>query len=162
MSEAAEKNMDKYDSYKLAYERIKLALKAGFPLEAIAIEESIISDRYLSFLRRDSDRNYRGLWDLMNSVKTCCQKEHDDVGETLASRVDSWRVQRNGLLHGIVKSDPRTAPQVDANEFVENAMKCANEGKTLARDVCNWHRKRKSAYAAMCDACDEKSSQAVK
>lgn len=46
------KNTIKYYSYRAAYSRMNLAMKSGFYLEAIAIQESIISDRLLSFAVR--------------------------------------------------------------------------------------------------------------
>ena len=41
------KNFAKGESYKDAFERIKLSLEQGFPLEAISLIESILSDRLL-------------------------------------------------------------------------------------------------------------------
>ena len=41
-------NASKYYSYREAWTRIKLAQENGFYLEAIAIQESIISDRLIA------------------------------------------------------------------------------------------------------------------
>jgi len=43
-------NVKKYQSYTYANSKIKLAIVKKFYIEAIAIEESIISDRLISFL----------------------------------------------------------------------------------------------------------------
>lgn len=43
------KNLQKYLSYKEAWTRINKAIKAKYFLEAIVIEESIMSDRLISF-----------------------------------------------------------------------------------------------------------------
>ncbi len=45
-------NVAKYLSYREAWARIKLARRQGFFLEAVTIDESIISDRLLSFLEK--------------------------------------------------------------------------------------------------------------
>ena len=44
------KNYPKYDSYRLAFKMIDDALKCGCPLQAITIEESILTDRLSSTL----------------------------------------------------------------------------------------------------------------
>lgn len=44
-----EKNIQKYDSYKYAYDQIRAAINARFYLEAITIEESILADRLYRF-----------------------------------------------------------------------------------------------------------------
>ena len=45
-------NSEKYESYREAWARIKQAKDNDFFLEAITIQESIISDRLISFLSR--------------------------------------------------------------------------------------------------------------
>ena len=47
-------NRIKYHSYRAACYRMNLAMKKGFYLEAIAIQESVISDRLLSFAIRSN------------------------------------------------------------------------------------------------------------
>ena len=43
-------NHAKYLSYRLARDRMKAAIEADFPLEAVTIAESLITDRLLSFV----------------------------------------------------------------------------------------------------------------
>lgn len=43
-------NQAKYQSWRLAHERMQTAIAAGFPLEAVAIAESLVTDRLLSFV----------------------------------------------------------------------------------------------------------------
>ena len=45
-----QKNKGKGDAYKDAFERIKSSLEQGFPLEAICLIESIMSDRFCRML----------------------------------------------------------------------------------------------------------------
>jgi len=46
-----EKNYTKYESYRFAFDQIDRAIKDGYFLEAITIEESILADRLISFLQ---------------------------------------------------------------------------------------------------------------
>ena len=48
--QAENKNYAKRDSYALAFEMISTAIRHNFPLQAIAVEESIMSDRIWSAL----------------------------------------------------------------------------------------------------------------
>ena len=50
MKKSIKGNAQKYLSFKEAWARIKSAQEAGFYLEAIAIQESIMSDRIISYL----------------------------------------------------------------------------------------------------------------
>ena len=50
MKEQIKGNAQKYLSFKEAWARIKSAQEAGFYLEAITIQESIMSDRITSYL----------------------------------------------------------------------------------------------------------------
>ena len=45
------KQIGKYLSYKMAFERLEESLTEGWLLEALALEESIISDRLMSISR---------------------------------------------------------------------------------------------------------------
>ena len=135
-----EKNMEKYNSYTLAFDRINKALEAEFPLEAIAIEESIITDRLMSFalakgIKIDND-GFLGY--LIKEIK----KIGSDEDKKFMIMIDAWRKQRNEKLHAIVKSKPGTAPVVQAEDFISEAMELARQGKDLARESSNWHRKQ--------------------
>ena len=48
---ATTKNMRKYESYKLAFEMIEDGIANKCPLQSIAIEESIMSDRLWAALK---------------------------------------------------------------------------------------------------------------
>ena len=51
MSQEFQKQIGRYLRYKLAFERLDEALEEGWLLEAISLEESIITDRLLSLLK---------------------------------------------------------------------------------------------------------------
>ena len=143
-SASGKKNMEKHALYSLAFERIDQALAAKFPVEAIAIEESIISDRLYSILKSlvpDFLKEFDGgIGPRLNAVRLCCWRDED--GGLLAD-VKQWIKRRNQAIHGIVASKAGgKAKQTPAN-FVPYAMSTARLGKKLSRRVDNWARKVK-------------------
>ena len=139
------KNLPKHLSYTKAWERINAAIEAEFNLEAITIEESIISDRLLSYVRgvdpSSKVHERSGLGELI----TRWRKHAGDSlikpdGSDLGKITDEWRIKRNTAVHGLVKSLPGT-PTTQPNDFFELARQTAEEGKILAREIQNWHRK---------------------
>ncbi len=143
-------NVAKYLSYKEAWSRIKKAQEQGFYLEAVTLEESIITDRLISYLvgvgaieRAAEIRKYPGfakliqIWKKQNptpiNTRTYCD---------LQTAVEQWSRQRNKIVHGMVKSHPGTATD-NVIDFLEEAKLIAEEGKTLARVVSYWVKKTK-------------------
>ena len=57
----------------------------------------------------------------------------------LGAAVDEWRKERNAIVHGIVKSNPGE-PTQNIQSFLARAERAANEGKSLARAVSDWHQ----------------------
>jgi hypothetical protein len=150
MSEVT-KNISKYESYKYGFERISLSIENGFFLEAIAIAESIISDRLLSYLvyklqlsgncsklpnTRTSFKDLIKTW--KNLDGTVAWKQRED----LAADTDKWRNLRNECTHALAKSNPGN-PTKPVQEFVSLASESALEGKLLANYICGWTSKQK-------------------
>ncbi|MBD2175623.1 hypothetical protein H6F42_01655 [Pseudanabaena sp. FACHB-1998] len=143
-------NVNKYESYREAWSRIKLAQENHFFLEAITIQESIISDRLISFLSRPESPNplpdhTRGRYLSFNQI---IQKWRSEVSDTsvsciaLIDAVDRWRRIRNEAIHAIVKSDTGESTQ-SIDLFLQKAKEAADEGERLAREVCKWCKKEK-------------------
>jgi predicted type IV restriction endonuclease len=144
-------NKAKGQSYAEAWRRIKQANENGYHFEAVAICESIISDRLLSYVlgkAPDSSANTRtALFDLIAEWRRLSAPKNKttiaEYAETLLliQKVDDWRIERNTVLHGLVKSMPGTAtPEVEP--VILKARKTANNGAALARAVLVWHRKQ--------------------
>jgi hypothetical protein len=138
-------NINKYLSYEEAWMRINKSLEAGFFIEAIAIEESIICDRLYSFLFgiKEDKINLRSRFDTLvikwKSKVPSPIKWDDRVGRSLQNAVGEWRDKRNAFIHGIVKSEPGQSPK-DINDFIHEGKLAASEGKKLARAVSKWHK----------------------
>jgi hypothetical protein len=140
-------NVAKADSYAEAFKRMDLAIKSGFFIEALAIQEAIISDRlnsYLNFSNPQFLEKYRSFGQLVGEWrKQLSDDRKDEVKINLPVAIDLWRYLRNEAVHGIVKSIPGTAT-TGVDEFLKEAQTAAIMGKDLARAVCKWHKMEKS------------------
>lgn len=136
-STATKGNVQKHDTYKEAFARIKHAIDQHFFIEAIAIQEAIISDRLRSHLEYHKklpkdDKFYSLLkeWKALNGAK-----EKLAVSIELPELIDLWREQRNNAIHGIV------AKESHVEMFLKNAEAAAKTGLKLTRALCDWHQK---------------------
>lgn len=147
-------NAEKFEAYREAWSRIKLAQENHFFLEAITIQESIISDRLISFLSRPTApkilaRNKRGKLPSFGSlIKDYWREEFPDplksgVYPDLIGSVDKWRITRNQAVHAIVKSEIDESSQ-SIDVFLQKAKESAEEGERLAREICKWCKKAKN------------------
>ena len=142
------KNYAKRDSYALAFGMISTAIHHNFPLQAIAVAESIISDRLWSALnaskptggKKETVGKALEVWKhlMKNGVPFPSGEEAEPMRENLVS----WWDSRNKLIHGIVKSFRGKEPQLAAANFERSAMKAARIGEELARNSCNWSQKQ--------------------
>ena len=107
-------NVNKYDAYREAWTRVKQAQEHGFFLEAITIQESIISDRLISFLSRPgalndcSKRQQDGKFISFYQIIRCWRSEFSaplksGIYPDLIDAVDKWRTDRNSAIHAIIQ-----------------------------------------------------------
>lgn len=123
------------ESYRNAWERIFSAMSAGYFLEAVAIEESIIADRLYSFLsfmghaKGPANGSLKALIDTwMKQYPGPIVVKHE---ADLQTAINRWRVDRNSALHGFVKDAP-------VGQFLEAAQKSAQRGRVLTSYLCEW------------------------
>ncbi|MHC1740625.1 MAG: hypothetical protein AB9897_05885 [Anaerolineaceae bacterium] len=135
-----DKNIQKYESYKNAYDQIKAAIGAGFYLEAITIEESILADRLYRFCK---DRGYsrRAERATLGNEKRYLEGLSVDIQQSeeidFLVELDLFWTNRNKCLHQIVKSEPGE-PTIDVNTFKELARQTASDGLVLVKKVNSW------------------------
>ena len=145
-------NILKYLSYREAWSRIKQAQQQEFFLEAVTLEESIITDRLICYLvvtgtikpalelhKYPNFGQLIKIWKLLHNNPISIRVRAIEF-EDLQSSVDLWRQQRNKIVHGMVKSHPGTATD-DILNFLESAKLTATEGEMLARAVSAWVKK---------------------
>lgn len=146
-----QKNISKYFSYKIAWDRIKKANEDEYYFESIAICESIISDRLLSYLIgiksiKSTNQRYINFSKLINLWSKNSENLPSISGVELDIAVDKWKEKRNKIIHGLAKSFPGT-PTEDTTSFLKEAEQTAIEGAKIARAVCNWHRTELAKYS---------------
>ncbi len=143
-------NMRKYESYKLAFDMIDEGIAGNCPLQSIAVEESILTDRISSTLnagkQNASPANSLGhalrQWHPQKGSPDPNSALFDEKMEELFPRLDDWRKERNALLHAIVKSAQGDEPETPASEFLLRAMKAAKDGLALVRKVDKWTKRQ--------------------
>ena len=144
--QAEKKNYAKRDSYALAFEMISTAIRHNFPLQAIAVEESIMSDRIWSALNASKTNGGsketlgRALEEWKRLLKGGNPHPIGEEAEAMRKDLANWWDSRNKLIHGIVKSFRGEEPKVSATIFERSAMKSAIKGYELARRICNWSK----------------------
>ena len=140
-------NADKFFAYREAWTRIKEAQKYGFYLEAITIEESIISDRLYSYFRNvlkiekkpSTLKRMHDLWK-KHHPETIASGDYTDLVQAL----DKWREERNKAIHAIVQSDTHVDRSID--NFLSDTRTVAEDGEKLTRIISQWcDRKIKEA-----------------
>lgn len=143
-------NTTKYESYAEAWRRMKAATEAGFYLEAIAIQESIIFDRIRSFVEYATNEEVKNEVPYGKLVRRFEAALNTDSGKQkrwnndkdLVERLSKWAEQRNKAVHQIVRSKPGS-PTQPVDEFLSEAERAANDGAALARRVSDWFREQK-------------------
>lgn len=140
-------NIAKAENYAAAWRQIKKATANGFYIEALSIQESIISDRLLHHLHRHYElplRNKKNwhhtLSDLVINARAACL---DSRTAKLFDRLSLWRNKRNDAVHALVRSDPGST-EVSAAVFFAKARRAAYVGARIASDVGNWCRRDKT------------------
>jgi hypothetical protein len=127
---------------------MKKAIEGKFYLEAITIQESIITDRLLNFVIRNeiliiSDLEiHRSKASLNNLIKVTEQHFDDD---TLINYLNEFRQSRNNCIHAMVKSFPGN-PTQKVSEFQKLARETSLSGRILTRKVDAWHTRMKKKY----------------
>lgn len=144
------KNTAKYLSFAEAWRRIKAATEGDFYFEVVTLCESIISDRLLSYVL---GTNAKSKCDVKTTfaqlIKEWCRLANGTLpqheGEDLGVKVDKWRLERNKIVHGLVKSAPGS-PTAPLSKFIEDAGNAARNGVSLAKAVSNWHKRQLAAH----------------
>lgn len=146
MKKKEEGNIKKYLSYRAAYAMMNKAIDLGFYLEAITIQESIISDRLLSFIIGKGIKNisekdmHKSEANLFALIKLTTNFMPDDP--SLVNALDQFRIDRNRCVHLLVKSFPGK-PTIDVKDFIALAKQTSENGKKLTRRVLLWHNKQR-------------------
>ncbi len=140
------KQIGRYLRYKLAFERLDDALEEGWLLEAISLEESIISDRLLSALlsltgKASARKSFN---ELINHTKEAFVAKGGDPEANLFDQLHQWRQDRNECVHAFCKLDDHAYANNSAEIFSEKMWETAKKGRELVDLVKHLSREAKT------------------
>jgi hypothetical protein len=146
-------NAAKYLSIREAWTRIIAARQSGYLLEAVTLEESIITDRLVNYLIETAEPGAAPPGgkcpNLCSLIRAWKERHPAPITEKniadLPAALDAWRALRNHVVHGMVKSRPGE-PTMPVEDFLEQARQAAEQGNQLARALSNWCRKATRAF----------------
>ena len=108
-------NEQKYRNYKEQIGRLNKAIKYGFLIEAVAIEYAIMEDRLESVLIHEgvfNSEKHGTLVRKLSLVKELQRRkgslENKYLSVELLDSIDSWRKERNALIHALLKQNLST------------------------------------------------------
>ena len=124
--------------YRFAFSRMDAAMEDGWLMEAITIQESILSGRLLSALySKGITVNPRDSFSsLIDRFRRHCEDQDTQV-EVLAARLHEWRIKRNETLHSVCRHIDDPYDEETVAKFEEKLVDAAREGRVLVDDVRN-------------------------
>ena len=127
------KQIGRYLRYKLAFDRLDEALEQGWLLEAISLEESIITDRLLSTLQAKGEAvsSRQSLGNLIAQAKKAITGSGELIEGDVFHELDQWRDARNECVHGFCKLDDHAYADNSAEIFSEKMWETAKKGREL-------------------------------
>jgi hypothetical protein len=120
-----------------AVERIDKAIDAGFYLEAITLEENLISNCLFNYLKsKGTHFKNPSFQKLLNGCKELTLDDFEMIHD-----VDTWRVKRNTAIHGFVESEIHSLSESE-KDFLSFAKETSIEGRGLSQLICDWYVKQ--------------------
>jgi len=112
---------------------IQEALLEGWLLEAISLEESIITDRLISILQSkgESVSSKQTLGRLITQTKMAMTGSGATVEGDVFHELDQWRDARNECVHGFCKLDDHSYEDNSAEIFSDKMWETAKKGREL-------------------------------
>lgn len=123
--------IEKEQRSKEILDRINKAVEQEFYLEAIALEESCISDRLSLILYIKGQK--AGTKNFARLIEHCSEF----IPKELKSDIDSWRRERNNSIHNLVRSSP-LEKLIELDKLDELSAITANLGVELLAKVNEW------------------------
>ncbi len=120
--------------------RINDAITAGFYLEAISLQECLISNCLYNYITAKREGKTTDSSTLYNMIKTIKRKKSPLNAEDnlLFDEVDDWRRFRNKAIHGFIQSQTNKL-EASLEDFLVFAEKTAKQGQDLCQKVCSWY-----------------------
>ena len=136
--EAAQRLVARHRSYQAAMGQIDKAISDRYFLEAVTLEECLISNCLFNFLEQTGDKQAGSSFHVL--LKSVMQTDQADgeVPHELFEKIDYWRKARNTAIHGFItaRSDGLAA---SGDSFHQLSQETANQGQALCRRVVSWY-----------------------
>ena len=157
MENTANKNMEKYYTYREQFERLDLAIEKEFYLEAVFIAYAIMEDRTESTMRHLGiwesnlgNKRYLGISDKLKAIRknavTPDSPSCSYMKDATLDKCVTWINRRNDAIHDLI-DNPLSHAQMRA---------LALEGKRLARRITDCTGATKRALKKLQTAAEEK------
>jgi len=124
-----------------ALERMDRAIEAEFYLEAITLQENLISNCIYNYLK---SKNKHLKNPSFQKLIVECKKltvENLDVMDD----VNSWRTKRNTAIHGFIESEINLLSESEKG-FLSFAKSTSIEGRRFCQLICDWYIKESINY----------------
>lgn len=128
----------RHDAYQAAMARITDAMKSGFFLEAISLQECLISNCLFNFLKnvgcKLSNPSFHTL------LKEAAKRRHRayEYPSELLDNLDHWRKERNTAIHGFISA--ASSDLMASREKFEDATKAtALTGEAYCSALVSWY-----------------------
>ena len=137
-------NKEKQNNYKILYGKLKDALSKCFYFEAIMIEYSIIEDRLCSILFHSNiNKNIYNtktmLGTKLNSLESQIKKKNNIIAKcvspSLIKEIETWKKDRNILVHKACTSYDYVKMERCANRGEERGRKLDNCASKIKREM---------------------------
>ncbi|MGZ0654497.1 hypothetical protein ACWPKS_02730 [Coraliomargarita sp. W4R72] len=126
-------------SYLDALNRIKDAMNNGYFLEAITLQECLMSNCIYNFLSNTGSKLTRpSFCTLLKVIKKSSATYHEKPIE-LFSEIDAWRMSRNRSIHGFIVSRSDNLDE-SGDAFRSLSESTANEGLNLCKQIVSWYK----------------------
>jgi len=128
----------RHDSYQAALARVAESITNGYFLEAIALEECLISNCLFNYLNNTGATLDKPSFKLLLTAIRKSAQSVDGSSISLFKKIDVWRVARNKAIHGFITatSDSLNQSRQSFQRLVETTAK---EGEALCESVVSWY-----------------------
>lgn len=128
----------RHDSYQAALTRVGQSINDGYFLEAITLEECLISNCLFNYLSNTGTKlDNPSFKQLLTAIRKSIIG-YDGLAISLFKEIDVWRMARNKAIHGFITAtnDTLNQPRESFNRLTEATAK---EGKILCESVVSWY-----------------------
>lgn len=143
--EASEELRTRNDARSQALARVELAIVGGFFLEAITLEECLISNCLFNFLLAKNEISKEAsLADLLKKMQRMNVNAHQDL-RRMVLEIDQWRTARNSSIHGFITTRTSELHKSTA-EFLSFSEKTAVSGLELTKQLLHWYSEESARF----------------